>query len=137
MSSMLLFSTSDHSIFPFIDRDFTSTPPREKLWRDVKACYSMEVSHKGFSLNDPGSVKFKKTVLKCAWLRERILWGFFHVLQGLSFGFLTNKIIFMWPPEMRRVYYLSQIGSLGVLSIIIVKIDNNLSTHFISVKYLT
>lgn len=89
MSSTLLFVTSDHSIFPFVDSDFTSTHPREKLWRDVKACYSMEVSHKGSSLNDPGSVKFKKTVLNGMWLCERFPWGFSHV-EGFEFWFFDQ-----------------------------------------------
>lgn len=77
MSSMLLFATSDHSIFPCVDRDFASTPPRERLWRDVKAYYSMEVSHQDSSVNDPGSVEFKKTVLKGMWPHERFPWVFF------------------------------------------------------------
>lgn len=66
----------------------------------------------------------------------KISMGFFPILQGLSFDFLTNKIIFMWPPEIVRDYYRSK-GSLGALSIIIVKTDSNFSTLFISIKYLT
>lgn len=105
MSSMLLFPIADHCIFPFVDRDFTPTPSRERLWRDVKAYYSMKVSHKGTSMNDPGGVKFKKTVLKGMWPREKFH-IFFSILQGLSFVFLTKKIIFMWPLGMIRDYYL-------------------------------
>lgn len=85
---MLLFATSDHCIFPFVDRGFISTPPRERLWRHVKAYYSMKVSHKGSSMNDPGSVKFKKTVLKGMWPCERFP-CFFHI-PGFEFWFFDQ-----------------------------------------------